>query len=166
MGFAPLQHIRMGRSTFSRVCLARFVPPSGFGYPLGGFLPARPCRSCFIPTALLGFPLRSVPLSKGIHAFPRRWTHLPLRTALFQPTNRRAGPRPLGFWALTLPRVPRSPYVFSPRTAGCSHGVSFFQGSSSKALPRIPPRLLSRASRANHPKDGARRHPRVSSTLA
>jgi hypothetical protein len=48
-----------------RVCLARFVPPSGFVYPLGGFLPSIPCRFCFTPAALLGFALRRFPLSQG-----------------------------------------------------------------------------------------------------
>jgi hypothetical protein len=33
MGFPSLQHIRIRRSTCSRVLPARFVPPSGFGYP-------------------------------------------------------------------------------------------------------------------------------------
>jgi hypothetical protein len=42
----------------------RYVPPSGFGYPLGGLLPAEPCRACFIPAALLGFTLRSLPLAR------------------------------------------------------------------------------------------------------
>jgi len=45
---------------------ARHVPPSGFGYPLGGLLPSIPRRFCFAPAALLGFTLRSVSLSKGI----------------------------------------------------------------------------------------------------
>jgi hypothetical protein len=47
---------------------ARYVPPSGFGYPLGGFLPSIPCRFSFTPAALMGFTLRSVPLSKGTQA--------------------------------------------------------------------------------------------------
>jgi hypothetical protein len=45
---------------------ARHVPPSGFGYPLGGLLPSIPRRFSFAPAALLGFTLRSVSLSKGI----------------------------------------------------------------------------------------------------
>jgi hypothetical protein len=47
---------------------ARYVPPSGFGYPPGGFLPPGPCPPYFRRTALLGFTLRSVPLSKGLPA--------------------------------------------------------------------------------------------------
>jgi len=48
------------RSTASRALPARFVPPSGFGYPLDGFLPAIPSRFCFTPAAPLGFTLRSI----------------------------------------------------------------------------------------------------------
>jgi hypothetical protein len=44
----------------------RHVPPSGFGYPLDGLLPLIPCRLYFAPAALMGFTLRSFPLSKGI----------------------------------------------------------------------------------------------------
>jgi hypothetical protein len=49
-----------------RVLPARYVPPSGFGYPLDGLLPPSPCRFCFTPAALMGFTLRSFPLPKGI----------------------------------------------------------------------------------------------------
>jgi hypothetical protein len=38
-------------------------PPSGFGYPRDGLRPSIPGRSCFIPAALLGFPLRSSALT-------------------------------------------------------------------------------------------------------
>jgi hypothetical protein len=50
---------------------ARHVPPSGFGYPPGGFHPLIPCRFCFAPAALLGFTLRSFLLPKGIRRFSR-----------------------------------------------------------------------------------------------
>jgi hypothetical protein len=50
---------------FSRASPARYVPPSGFGYPLGGLLPRIPCRSYFVPAALLGFTLRRFPLPAG-----------------------------------------------------------------------------------------------------
>jgi hypothetical protein len=48
----------MGRSTLSRALPARFGPPAGFGYPLGGLLPAQPRRPCFMPAALLGLALQ------------------------------------------------------------------------------------------------------------
>jgi len=44
---------------------ARYVPPSGFGYPPDGLRPSIPCRFCFTPAALMGFTLRSFLLSKG-----------------------------------------------------------------------------------------------------
>jgi hypothetical protein len=47
----------------------RNVPSSGFGYPLDGLHPLIPCRFCFTPAALMGFTLRSFPLSKGIQGF-------------------------------------------------------------------------------------------------
>jgi hypothetical protein len=65
-----------------RVLPARYGPPSGFGYPLDGLRPPNPCRFCFTPAALMGFTLRSVPLSQGCrnvsesvgpaYRFPRR----------------------------------------------------------------------------------------------
>jgi hypothetical protein len=65
MGFGSLQHIKNRRSAHAGTP-ARHVPPSGFGYPLGGLLPSIPRRFSFTPAALLGFALRSVSLSKGI----------------------------------------------------------------------------------------------------
>jgi hypothetical protein len=46
---------------------ARYVPPTGFGYPLDGLLPLSPCRFSFAPAALLGFTLRSFLLPEGKH---------------------------------------------------------------------------------------------------
>jgi hypothetical protein len=51
----------------SRAMPARFVPSSGFGYPLDGLLPRIPGRFCFTPAALLGFALRRFPLPGGVH---------------------------------------------------------------------------------------------------
>ena len=51
---------------------ARYVPPSGFGHPLDGFLPSDPCRSCFIPAALMGFTLRRFLLLEGIRGVTTR----------------------------------------------------------------------------------------------
>jgi hypothetical protein len=66
MGFRSPQHIQESRVHFSRALPARYVPPSGFGCPHGGLLPAVPRRFCFTPAALLGFTLRSFLLSEGI----------------------------------------------------------------------------------------------------
>jgi hypothetical protein len=89
-----------------RVLPARYVPSSGFGYPLDGLLPSNPCRSCFIPAALMGFTLRSVLLTEGGGTFPSRRTHMPFSLPLYPVQLHGAGPAGRGFWALTLPRVP------------------------------------------------------------
>jgi hypothetical protein len=79
---------------------ARYVPPSGFGCPLGGLLPPSPCRLCFTPAALLGFALRSFLLSEGIRRVsagmhPRAVYSVgnPAAKAMGRPN----GPRLLGF---------------------------------------------------------------------
>jgi hypothetical protein len=90
MGFASLQHLRNPRSTVRGRKPARYVPPSGFGYPLGGLRPRIPCRFYFAPAALLGFTLRRFPLPEGITAFRLGRTHIPLAQRYF----RRQGVRP------------------------------------------------------------------------
>jgi hypothetical protein len=85
---------------------ARFGPPAGFGYPPDGLLPPRPRRPCFMPAALLGFTLRSLPLSQSTPTSPSGCTHMPFRLALRPSTRRRTGPPDCSFWASTLARVP------------------------------------------------------------
>jgi len=92
---------------------ARYVPPSGFGYPLDGFLPSDPCRFSFTPAALLGFALRSFLLPKGNRRFTSGWTRLPFLLSVLPPPKRWAGPTGRGFRALTLPRVPGGRLVIS-----------------------------------------------------
>jgi hypothetical protein len=65
----------------TRALPTRYVPPSGFDHPLDGFLPSRPCRLCFTPAALLGFPF-------GV--FPSRKVTARLRA--IEPTYRFPGP--------------------------------------------------------------------------
>jgi hypothetical protein len=101
---------------------ARYVPPSGFGHPLDGLLPSDPCRVCFTPAALLGFTLRSFPLSRGIRASPSERTHLPFYRTIFPPPKQRAGSRDRGSWASTLLRIPGGHHVFSATPTGCSLG--------------------------------------------
>jgi len=79
---------------------ARCVPPSGFGYPLGGLRPPRPCRFCFTPAALLGFTLRSFLLPEGIHrvsAGKDPHTVSPAGIPAAEAVGRPNGPRFLGF---------------------------------------------------------------------
>jgi hypothetical protein len=56
----------------TRALPARYVPPSGFGYPLDGLLPPSPCRFFFTPAALMGFTLRSFTSQKVSETFPQR----------------------------------------------------------------------------------------------
>jgi hypothetical protein len=80
----------------------RYVPPSGFGYPLGGLLPSIPCRLFFTPAALMGFTLRSVLLSSGLRTFPAGSTHLPSCLSVLPTPWRWAGPTDPGSWGLPL----------------------------------------------------------------
>jgi len=81
MGFLSLQHIpATGVHFHAGSAETRFVPPSGFGYPLGGLLP---------PKSLAGLvssrqrswdsSLRSIPLSQsGCHVSDGGRTRMPL----------------------------------------------------------------------------------------
>jgi hypothetical protein len=136
---------------FSRALPTRYVPPSGFGYPLGGFLPAIPCRFYFTPTALMGFTLRSFP---PLERYPARY-HPDAPTYRFARccSSHRSG-RPAttsrGSWALTLPRVPDERHGFSASPAGCSPGFP-----PSRAFPRKPwPGLHPASSHALPTSDG------------
>lgn len=125
MGFASLQHLQGLKIHLPRALPARFVPPSGFGYPLNGLLPADPGRFCFTPAALMGFTLRSFLLSKGILSFPTGWTHLLFISRYTQrpkARGRRGKPQFLGFDPFESPlqasvglgrRPPDAPLGFS-----------------------------------------------------
>jgi hypothetical protein len=109
---------------FSRALPARYVPPAGFGYPLGGLLPLRPCRPFFIPAALLGFTLRSFLLSEGIRRVSAgKGPHTVSPVGYPVRRSERAGPTGRGFWASTLPGIPGNLRRISASAAGCSHGL-------------------------------------------
>jgi hypothetical protein len=139
---------------FTRVLPSRWVPPSGFDYPLDGLLPSNPCRFCFTPAALMGLPLRSFPRSQGIQgvAAPNEPTcrfsrHCSRRT------RRRAGLTSRGFWALTLTSVPSLsqrvsaapgwllPWVLSPSSYR-RRALSGLLNRGSQPRPRSPFRPL------------------------
>jgi hypothetical protein len=132
------------------------VPPSGFGYPRDGFLLSEPCRPCFVPTALLGFPLQSFSLSRSRAPFravaslplcafcPGETARSPCRSAPASPAVGRSLPsvgrcylaerpvlpqaeRTLDFEAL-LPAGVRSPSpgCYPRRESRCSLGVAPF----------------------------------------
>jgi hypothetical protein len=78
----------------------RYVPPAGFGYPLGGLLPPRPCRPSFMPAALMGFALRSFLLTEGTRPVSGRMnprTVSPVGFPAARAEGRPNGPRFLGF---------------------------------------------------------------------
>jgi hypothetical protein len=56
---SPLRHMRIRKSTMiSEACRASYVPPSGFGYPPGGFLLPNPLDRFSDPSARGVFPFR------------------------------------------------------------------------------------------------------------
>jgi hypothetical protein len=121
MGFCSLQHAG-SEVHLMRGLPARYVPPSGFGHPLDGFLPSIPCRFCFAPAALMGFTLRSFLLPKGIRTFPSGRTHLPFLPPVIPCAEHKAGSAGRGSWVLALPGVPDDTCVISAPAAGCSPG--------------------------------------------
>jgi len=113
-------------STSRLVSRSRYVPPSGFGYPPDGLLLPSPCRPCFMPTALLGFALRSFPLSQGPRNVSARVNPpavSPDGTALTGARTRPVEPRLLGFGpfreslagrrVISAPASRMLPWVFS-----------------------------------------------------
>jgi hypothetical protein len=139
MGFRSLQHLQDPKVHLPRAFRAHFVPPSGFEYPLGGFLPSNPSRPCFMPTALMGFTLRSVPPLEGTRVFPPARTHLPFRLAVNPLPEQQAGPPSPGSWASALPGIPCARRVFSTPNAGCSLGFRPPEVSRRRPGSKLPP---------------------------
>jgi len=125
---------------FSRALPARYVPPSGFGYPLDGLLPPSPCRSCFIPTALMGFTLRSFHLSQGFRTFPSGITHLPFLPPLSLMRCIRSARQAAVPGLCPFREFLASGRMFSTPTAGCSLGFCPLLGFAGKDLERDPSR--------------------------
>lgn len=83
------------------------------------------------------FPSRTVP-----EAFPLERTHMPIvRPVHIAAHGSEAGPDDCGFWALPRTRVPCDRRVISATPAGCSLGLSPFQGVQAANFaerPRLP----------------------------
>jgi hypothetical protein len=121
--FFPTAHSGIA-DPLTRALPARYVPPSGFGHPLDGLLPANPRRLYFRPTALLGFnpselspreryPERCRP-EAPTYCFARRCSHRRSDGA-----DRRAAVSGLCPFRESL----AAHRVFSTPTAGCSPGI-------------------------------------------
>jgi hypothetical protein len=159
----PYNTFRHRGSTSREPCQARFVPPSGFGYPLGGLLPPKPGRACFIPTAFLGFfPSERSPLSRWLPRFRDGRTRMPLAQRDLPQAYLRTGAKDTDFQALTLSRVPCCKRGINPLRAGGSLGISPFQGVPTGRLARTSARVSPHALRSPRPKAEPHACPRVS----
>jgi hypothetical protein len=124
MGFCSLQHLRNPRSTHRGPKPARYGPPSGFGYPLGGLLPRIPCRFSFTPAALMGFTLRRFPLSRSLTGLSTgRNPHTVFPGSISAARRRQTGLTGRGSWVRTSRECLATTRSFNPATAGASHGV-------------------------------------------
>jgi hypothetical protein len=86
----------------SRALPTRYVPSSGFGYPLDGLLPRIPCRFCFTPAALLGFSLRRFPLPKGFHGVSAGTNPHTVDLQVTPAPKCQTGPAGVSFWVHTF----------------------------------------------------------------
>jgi hypothetical protein len=118
---------------YSRALPTRYVPPSGFGYPLDGLRPRIPCRFCFAPAALLGFSLRRFPLPKGFFGVSAGKNPHTVSLSCDTGTEVPDRPRRPRFLGPHLPEVPCDRRVFRPTITGASLGVR-----PSRANPRKP----------------------------
>jgi hypothetical protein len=110
-------------------------------------LPPSPCRSCFIPTALLGFTLRSVPLPggfAGVTANQAPTCRFSRRDTQCETPGQNDGPRLLGFHPPASPWHPNmglarrlldAPVGFSPSRVSRSKTLPDSRPASSHALP-------------------------------
>jgi hypothetical protein len=145
---------------------ARYVPPSGFGYPLDGLLPRTPGRVCFTPAALLGFTLRRFPPAGSFRSLSAEMNPPTVSPAVFPPPKRQTGPTGLGFWVLASRRCLAAARRIRPTATG-----AFLGFCPSRVSQRRPwPRLLRASSPAlcSPQQSPARNHrrPRVSQIIA
>jgi hypothetical protein len=141
VGFRSLQHFRNPRSTHAG-SPARYVPPSGFGYPPDGLLPSIPCRFSFAPAALMGFTLRSMSLLEGIRGVTTRMhppTVSPIGAPAAEAVGRPNGPRFLGFDPPRSPWRPDEGLVRRPLDAPWAFALpGFARENLAQAFTRAP----------------------------
>jgi len=116
--FCSLQHIPNAEIHLARVCLARYVPSSRFGYLPGGLLPPRPGQPLFQTDSAPGIHPSELPPPER---YPRRCrpgcTHLLFLLPLLPWITPWAGLASRSFWALTLSGVPRCPNAVNVRNS-------------------------------------------------
>jgi hypothetical protein len=141
--FVPFSTFRGRRSTHCGCAAPTTVPPSGFGYPLGGLLPSIPGRFYFTPAALLGFTLRSLPSVGLFGCF-----HPSVPTYRFSCRCSRhsgqAGPAGRGSWAFFRRRFLSADADLARSLEVTPLGLAPSRVSA-KTLIGISPDLLSRA---------------------
>jgi hypothetical protein len=124
----------------TRVCLTRFVPPSGFPYPLDGFLPPKPGPALFHADSAPGIPpFGAFPTRKVPRRFPDEMNPHAVSLAAApagEPTGRYDKPRLLGFDPSESPLPP--PARLTRKRPDAPLGFSPFQGFLPNALPMFP----------------------------
>jgi hypothetical protein len=141
--FVPYSTRGLGDPLTTGVADARYGQPPGFGYPLGGLRPPRPCRFCFTPAALLGFTLRSVLLAEGIRPVSRRMnprTVSPVGYPAAEAMGRPNEPRFPGFDPSESPWRPIAELVRWPLAAPLGFAPSrVFRRKPGPGFARTPP---------------------------
>jgi len=151
MGFRSLQRSKVRKST----CRGRCQRPLRSAYrvwlPSWRFTPSEPVPVLFRTGGALGIrPSELSPLGRYPPRFRAEEPTYRFTRRLSRRQRRWAGPTGRGFWALTLPGVPRGQRGFNALTAGCSLGLHpsrvcrqrpcpGFSLGSSHTLRRRPP---------------------------
>lgn len=140
MGFGSLQHMEGFEVHLPRAMqTARYVPPSGFGYPRDGLRPRIPSRFCFTPAALMGFALRRFHLPERITTVSAATNPHTVSWPVFSTPKCRLGPTSLGFWAHAFRKCLAIKRGFRPSTAGASLGIRPSRASQRKPRPELLP---------------------------
>jgi hypothetical protein len=121
MGFCSLQHTG-SEVHLTRALPAHYVPPSGFGHPLDGFLPSIPCRFFFRTGGTHGIHPSELPPPERYPNVSIRKNPLTVSPAGIPRAKHRAGSAGRGSWVSALPGVPGDTRVVSAPAAGCSLG--------------------------------------------